>query len=326
MRPSTQRGSPLSRSAVSTYCRLSSSFSYETDPENERRFDGRRFRPTPELHPASRRRAPRSSCRARARRPAASRRCRGRAAPRSSRASAARDRPGACACPPRPGTRRSPRARHLFLNWPEASSSVCERVLQAAEVPLVLARELDRVAAEDALRRRLRPAEEHLVGDQVGLAEVADVVQVEPRRVPVEVVGEAQPAGVGAAEAHHAAVAGERGGVRVDAEVARVGPLVVVDRVRLQGEDRRGVARHAARDAVRLEHPLAVGEVTGEVDPARGGLGRQEGDRGVADPAVGGGQHAAQAGVALVPVLVKAADREAAERLDHGVARGRGAT
>jgi hypothetical protein len=109
-----------------------------------------------------------------------------------------------------------------------------------------------------------------------------------------------------------------------ESEVALVGPLEVVDRVRLQGEDRRGVARHAARDAVRLEHPCAVREVTGEVDPARGGLGRQEGDGGVADPAVSGGQHAAQAGVALVPVLVDAAGREAAERLDHGVALAEG--
>ena len=44
MRPSTQRGSPLPPSAVSTYCRLSSSFSYDAEPEMRSRFDGRKLR------------------------------------------------------------------------------------------------------------------------------------------------------------------------------------------------------------------------------------------------------------------------------------------
>ena len=213
MRPSTQRGSPRPRRRWrrTAGCRAAA----RTRPTRRARggSTGGGSGAAPELQARESSSRAQESLAVRATpRPAATSSVLQRpAAPRSSRASAARGRPGACACRPRPRSETLASACHLFLNWPEASSSVRRARLEPAEVPLVLARELDRVAAEGALRRRLRPAEEHLVGDQVGLAEVADVVQVEPRRVPVEVVGEAQPAGVGAAEAHRAAVAGERG-------------------------------------------------------------------------------------------------------------------
>ncbi len=318
MRPRIHRVAP-SASAVATYCRLSSSRSYEDDPDSERRFDTRRFTTPPTLD------ARESSSRAQDCSPSSDPHTR-----RDWSVLPAQRRLEVVVPPQRGAAPQHPRVDHVLigelrLGLPlvlELAGSLELRGRtsgQPAEVPLVLAGELHRVAPEDAPRRCLRPAEEHLVGDQVGLPQVADVVQVEPGRIPVKVVEEAQPAGVGAAEAHQAPVAAQRGAVRVHSQVARVGPLVVVDRVRLEGLDGLPVAPHVAEDAARLEDPGPVGEVPGEVEPAGDGLGGQEGKRGVGHPPVGRGQHPAEARVALVPVLVEARDGVAAERLDDRV-------
>src|SRR6185503_6206858 len=90
---------------------------------------------------------------------------------------------------------------------------------ETPEVPLVLARQLEGVLAKRAARLRLRPAQECLVRQEVGLPQVADVVEVEAGRVPVETIREPEAALARTAEADRPAMAGQRTGVRVHREV-----------------------------------------------------------------------------------------------------------
>jgi DNA excision repair protein ERCC-2 len=84
------------------------------------------------------------------------------------------------------------------------------------------------------------------------------------------VFGQVQAAAARSPEEHRAGVTRERRGVRVHAEVRRVGPLVVVDRVALQGADGGSVAADAAGGEVagdgEVEWELAADDFADERD------------------------------------------------------------
>ena len=127
---------------------------------------------------------------------------------------------------------------------------------------------------------RFRPAQKNLVGHEVRLPEVSEVIQLEPRRVPVEVIGQPQAARSERPNRteppwpeREVAPRPRRGGWRRVAGSSE--PRWSAGREWLGGR------RDLAEDCRRVEHPGAVRVVLHEVDARPSG--RWTAETGVAD-------------------------------------------
>ena len=141
----------------------------------------------------------------------------------------------------------------------------------------------------------------------VGLAEEADVVDLEARRAPLVGGLEHQPPAAHLGEPELQVGAGERGPGRVVLQRA-VRPLVEVDRAALRPGDRLGLAGHPA-PVQRARHLVpAAGEPAPRVQPRGVGAAVEPRLAGLVERAVHRGDDEAEAAVAAGEVLVPAGD------------------
>src|SRR5262249_52786283 len=127
----------------------------------------------------------------------------------------------------------------------------------AAEVPGPPLRDPDLSAAREAVGRDLAEEDRAVASAAVGLGREAEVVRREAGADPPEAAVHRDVAAV-LVEGEPSVPARERRGVRVDADVGRVRPLVVALLGALEAEDGGAAAGHrASRDPAR-HHPVVT--------------------------------------------------------------------